>query len=250
MSVPGTKSRALGNGMVTFIQALEAERVEESPERWVFIPQNRTPASMPVARLNVMGQELSVSLPVNPRGLGMDGLSACVMTFISHSYGIDVRAGFHPERRVSAAIQNMVDNGQFAHATMAAEQTAEDMLRSKYEDPVGAALGAIIMYRAGTLSKRSPWLKNLARDFSWLADGKILLASLPQVTNETEAASMLLEASQQRPLFTESFSLLLDALRFWSSDHRQDEIAQALQKVAIKAKQVEWSALTLTTRTP
>jgi hypothetical protein len=172
------------------------------------------------------------------------------MTFDRPSYGIDGRAGFHPERRVSAAIHNMVEKGQFAHATLAAEQTAEDMLRSKYQDPVGAALGAIIMYRAGTLANRSSWLRNLARDFDWLADGKILLALLLEVTDEAEATRLLLEASQQRPLFTESFSLLFDALRHRPSDHRQDEIKQALQRVATQAKQVEWSAFTLTTRIP
>ena len=243
-----TSLNAMLDNDVTFLGSEEAQLVEKSVERWIFEPQRQNPVSMPTAHLKIDGVELSVSLPVNPRG--HSGLAACVMTFDRRSYGIDVRAGFHPERRVSTAIHNMVEKGQFAHATIAAEQTAKDMLRSKYRDPVGAALGAIIMYRAGTLGSRSDWLRNLARGFGWLADGKILLALLPEVTDEAETASLLLEASQQRPLFTESFSLLFDALRRWPSDHRQDEISQALQRVATLAKQTEWSAFTLTTRTP
>ncbi|MCP4897204.1 MAG: hypothetical protein GY906_09570 [bacterium] len=252
--LPSNKAWIAGRGLLTFagvgsVELVEVEGAElrsKSEEYWEFVPKDREPESMPWARLRFRDETLSVSLPVNPRGHG--DLAACSATFAYTNDRFDVRAGFHHKRIVSTAILNMIDRGQFAHATRAAEQTAEDMLMSKYQDPVGAALGAIIMFRAGTLGTREGWLRNLTSDFDWLPDGKVLLAALPGAGDCEEKADLLLRASEQRLLFTESFSLLFDALRCWKSDHRRDEIDRALEDVGKVAHEADWNAFMLTRR--
>lgn len=232
---------------VEFLSADEATLERSEPERWIFLPKSSDPKSMPLARIKIGDDTLEISLPVNP--LGHDEPDAsCVMTFERQDGSLRVRAGFHPDRIVSAAIHSMVEKRQFAQATAAAEATAEDMLQSKYRDPVGAALGALIMYRAGTLAGRRAWLNNLQRDFDWLPDGKILFAVLSKRSDPELTADLLLRASAQRPLFTESFSILFGALREWSSPHHSQEMSEALRQVTRQARRIDWSAFTLTDR--
>ncbi|MEM9386735.1 MAG: hypothetical protein AAGA68_16875 [Pseudomonadota bacterium] len=222
-----------------------AELDECSNERWIFLRTTRRLESVPTAYLRIDDQPISVSLPINPHGY--DDQGACVMTFTEYGNSIYCSAGFHPGRIVSAAIQRMLDKGEFGHATLAAEQTAETMLLEKYSDPVGAALGAIIMYRAGHLARRSEWLANLQHSFDWMPDGKILRAAVLGRSDE-ERAELLIRASDQRPMFTESLSILFDALRAWRSERHDVEISSALEKVASLARRVEWASTTLTVR--
>ena len=229
-----------------FLGADEATLEYRDSDRWIFLPKNSTPKSMPIAHIRIGKDKLNISLPVNP--LGYDERASCVMTFDQHDHNVRVRAGFHPERIVSTAIHNMVEKRQFAQANAAAEVTAEDMLQSKYQDPVGAALGAIIMYRAGTLARRQAWLNNLQRDFDWLPDGKILLAALVSRSDAELAVDLLVRASVQRPLFTESFSILFGALREWRGKLRAKDISAALHRVTALAKRIDWSAFTVTDR--
>ncbi len=233
---------------VHLLRSEECTIIDRTPAMWRFGPTPNSPQSMPTACFRYGNAEISVSLPVNPRGSGTE--SESVVTFSSHKDRLDVRAGFHSARIVSTAILNMVESGQLTHATLAAEQTAEDMLCEKYSDPVGAALGALIMFRAGSLSQRKAWLKNLTRDFDWLPEGKILFAALPHELPCEERADLLLRACKQRPMFTESYSILFETLRGWASDHRRGEIRDAVDAMARTLSDVDWNAFTFTVRKP
>ena len=43
---------------------------------------------------------------------------------------------------------------------------------------IAVALGGLTLHRYGRLRERQDWIENLARDFAWIPDGRILLAAL------------------------------------------------------------------------
>jgi hypothetical protein len=73
-------------------------------------------------------------------------------------------------------IQRIEALADLSSAGRAAEKLGilEETLRRKMECPVGAAIGAALLLRAGALERLHDWPRNLARWFPWLADGAIL----------------------------------------------------------------------------
>jgi hypothetical protein len=220
-----------------------AVSVHEAHDYWLFYPPGQLSA---VPWVSVAGA--FISLPVNPRGHTPTERAALV-NVVEHEMGSSARAWVHPDRKLTSALQHMLGERRVYQAQTVAEATAEDLLYDKYSDPVGAALGAIVLHRAGTLDKRIAWLENLAHDFDWLPDGKILLAAQLSVQRDTSRAFELFNrAAKQRPMFTASFGILLEALRRWpqDSEHRVNasQLAENLGRIAAD---VDWTAFTLTT---
>jgi hypothetical protein len=166
-----------------------------------------------------------------------------------------------PWRMVASAMQHMLVERRYAHAAKVAE-AASDLLLYKYQDPVAAALGALVLYRIGRLGEHAAWVDNLARDFPWLPDGRILKAALlfakADDASGDEAVELLLSCigdrasyKEERVLFTDSYSLLIEGLRRYRAKPRYAaRCGPALEQLADTYPHVEWDLPTFTVRRP
>ncbi len=216
-----------------------------SGETWWFT-HKPLGSGTPSVKIALDGVTRSISLPINPEGHGSEAF--CFVSFERYADGSAARAWVSPARIVSSAVQQMLARGRTFTAHTVVDASAEQLLYDKYRDPVGAVLGALVLYQAGVLQKRLGWLENLARDFTWLPDGRILLGALLLRDQATEqrAISLLLGSGWERPMFTLTFSVLLDVLRTWQN--RSLKAKAALNDVALMAARVDWSASTFTLR--
>jgi hypothetical protein len=199
---------------------------------------------VPTALLDIAGRLARISLPVSPAGYTPSSL--CVVRIEGSPAGAHAHAWIAPERTVANGLQNMLSAGHTLEAASVADEAIE-LLRSKYEDPAGAALGALILFKTGRLQRWEGWVENLARDFPWLPDGKVLLARLrfkPDTQSEG-TLQLALEASNQRMLFAESYSLLLDMLRRWDAFRENILRREAVARLAAEAPYVDWESICL-----
>ena len=205
------------------------------------------PQVVPTALMSFANKQYRISLPVSSDS-PIPEENTCIVGIEETSQGPHLHAWISPTRKVANALQNMLTSGYVIHAGNAAEE-AVDLLRSKYSDPTGAALGAIILHKVGRLRKRTSWVRNLARDFDWLPDGKVFLAILTIDEDKDEALEYALRASKQRMLYTESHSLLLDILRRWpKKDHDDDDKARihnAIRRLSVKSPYIDWDSICL-----
>lgn len=211
---------------------------------WVFEPAENLEA-VPVARFSVKSRPVEISLPLNSSGAYP--LNACTVVAEPTMAGFRLRTSFAPERQVSVALDGMLRSGEFLHGLNVMREATE-LLLYKYEDPPGAALGALVLHRIGHLEERSGWVENLARDFPWIPDGAILLAALLQRDNDGDERNRglgaLLAATEKRPLFTDGLSLAMELLRRW-----EDEASKTVRFDHLKLLSefsVDWGALNLT----
>jgi hypothetical protein len=165
--------------------------------------------------------------------------------------GARAGAWISPERTVGNALQNMLGTGHFGQAAAMADKAIE-LFRSKYEDPTAAALGALVLQRAGRLDRFRSWVENLARDFPWLPDGKVLLAAqLVGTRSERERARALVaQASTQRILYTESYSILLGLLRRWPDMEERSALGAEAARLGKRAPDTDWDSICLSHRLP
>lgn len=144
-------------------------------------------------------------------------------------------------RSIASAMEGMVGAGQIESAARLAGEAIKTLLE-KFVDPTGAALAALILHKAGRLKGRQLQLVQMIERFDWLPDGKILLAS--QLVRDPDmrdfALQLACDASKQRILFTETFSLLLDLLRYWPSDGEISARNEALSRLGKLAPLVDW----------
>jgi hypothetical protein len=200
------------------------------------------------ALLRVGPRSVRISLPISPQTLSPSG--RCVVQVSSTSQGPRAHAWISPERVVANGLQNLLSSGYVIEAARVAD-SARDLLQGKYQDPTGAALGALLLNKVGRLAEYVPWLENLARDFPWLPDGKILLAHVHADGGEpsTEDLELAIEAAGQRILFAETYSLLLDLLRRWPG-HSSDRAQRAAAELGEEAPFVDREAICLATWLP
>lgn len=199
---------------------------------------------VPSALLQIGSRRVRISLPVSPTGWTPSG--SCAVRVECNATGTHVQAWIAPERTVANALQNMLSAGFVLEAAKVADDAVE-LLREKYQDPAGAVLGGLILLKTGGLKRWSSWVENLARDFVWLPDGKVLLAQL-MVERESaseRALALALEASQQRMLYTECHSLLLDLLRRWPRDEARDARQEAIRRLTDYTPDVDWESICL-----
>lgn len=226
-----------------FLEARGAEMVRQTRTLWLFecAPDLDEVAS---ADFRIAGERISVSLPISPSGPTPSGI--CAVRIEEDRHGQHAQAWISPERTVANSMQNMLASGFLLEAADIANDAIE-LLRDKYQDPVGAALGALILGKVGRLRDYQSWLENLARDFAWLPDGKILLAALLFKDFETQerAIELTLAASLQRVLYSETYSLLLDVIRRWPRDSYREERRGVLDALAETTPYVDWEAICL-----
>jgi hypothetical protein len=201
---------------------------------------------VPTAVVGIAGRRLRLSLPISPQTSTPSG--DCVITVERTSAGFHAQAWISPERLVANALQNLLSTGYLLQAVDIANQGLE-LLLDKYADPAAAALGALVLLRAGRLVDHESWMMNLAHAFPWLPDGKVLLAQL-RVAHGTAGPDdlrALIEASGQRLLYAETASLLVDLLRRWPTDTRGGgaRVAHALERVASEAPYIDRGGICL-----
>jgi hypothetical protein len=242
-SVADSAPRAVPSIKLTEVVCAESER---DPAGWRFTPKKRRPSQLPTATFRTPTGKVTVSLPVNPRGHG--SLAECVVKVRTTDSGPVFRSCISPERRVASTLEQMLHRNQLSRAGEVAKN-ARDLLMSKYQDPVGAALGGLVLFRLGLLEPKMDWVRNLARDFAWMPDGKLLLVAL--IVNDpaehNTALDLLLTAATQRPMFVDAFSLMLNLLRRWPTQQGAQARRKALSAWAREAAHIDWASVALCT---
>ena len=224
-----------------------AHRLSEQQNPWM-LKCDDSIEEVPTATINVAGEKWLLSLPSSPHG--SEEFNSCVVTIDQHFSGLKATAWISPSRTVANAMQNMLASSELLSARELAG-TATDLLQSKYQDPTGATLGALVLHKFGLLEQRLSWLENLARDFSWIPDAKILLASeMVRGIEATEdsrkkAFRLTMQASEQRILFTECHSILLDLLRRSFKGRDEDARRSAVKKLGIQSLYIDGDSVCL-----
>ena len=228
---------------IELVEATGATNTGESPGLWSFEGNSQIDA-VPTATLRLNEREVTISLPITPRDVTYR--NSCAVRVDTKPGGFEVRAWISRERTIANAFMNMLASGQMRQAAHMAGH-ADSLLRDKYQDPTGAALGGIILHKVGNLGERVAWVENLARDFAWMPDGKVLLASVLVEKRETldVARQLALEASAQRMLYTDSYSILLDLLRRWPTKHESETHRDAVTKLAARSPYIDWNSMCL-----
>jgi len=200
------------------------------------------PVAVPCARFSILGRKIAISLPVNPKGGFAE--NTCDVVTIINAGKPEVRAWISRERTVARSIQQMVASGYLLQAAEIAGEATE-LLRDKYRDPTGALLGALLLNKIGQLESRLTWVENLARDFSWLEDAKVLLAMLfsKEKARQEEAFLLAIGAVEKRMMFTETYSLLLNLLRRWPCHSRANEALHAAAALVEVASMTNWDSM-------
>ena len=242
------KQERLDNGSPLLLEVKGATLLRESKFLWVFGTEVK-PQAVPTAEIGYAGHKFCISLPISEENVFPE--NSCVVKIEETRSGPKINTWITKERTVANALQNMLASGYPIDAANMASNAME-LLQSKYSDPTGAALGALILYKVGSLGDRFGWLRTLAHSFKWLPDGKVLLAK--QLFNDEdrreEALKLALEASSQRMLYTECYSILLDFLRRWPIDPAFDQYAKArehaVEKLASRSTDIDWESICLT----
>lgn len=160
---------------------------------------------------------------VLPLSVGSEETSQCTLAVHKDGRRRRLSVILNPRRTVLTALRGLVESGKLGPGLDLAQQATE-LLEEKYLDPVGAAYGALILHRFGVLGERLSWVENLARDFAWMPDGRILLAALLMEKDQTERSRgliHLLDATRGTlPIFSGAISLAQSLCRRWPrSDH-------------------------------
>jgi hypothetical protein len=225
----------------------EVERMEAG---WRFVPFGDLKAT-PFAQFATEDRFVVTSLPVNPEGNGVE--RGCTVTVQAGAEAARIVTGFARQRDVAQTLEGLIRSGE-AHTTPKVLAYAEDLLFGKYKDPAAAALGGLTLHRMGRLVERLDWVENLARDFPWLPDGKVLLAATlvhaPEETERARGLAALITAAETRPMFTDGLALLLDLLRRWPADDALELRLEAIDRIAPLTEMVDWSSVSLTTYQP
>jgi hypothetical protein len=228
------------------VQLLEvngASLYKEGRQYWIF-ECTQSLDQVANALFRVGSAKVCISLPVSSDRQFPN--NSCVVKVDETASGPVLNAWISKERTVANALQNMLCTGYtFNAADMAAD--AVDLLCNKYSDPTGAALGALILCKAGRLESWQGWMENLARDFDWLPDGKVLLSKLlyDQRTDMDRACQLAVQASAQKMLYSENYSTLLDLLRRWPKSFDNPARQQAVENMASQASYINWESLCL-----
>lgn len=231
---------------VALLEHAACEPLDQHGSTWTFDPVP-DPTETPMARFDVEGMAVSTSLPVNPRGKVEE--RACSVTFRRRAGRVRLDVGFAKQRRVAWTLEGMVKSSDVV-STAELFRNAEEILFEKYQDPPAAALGGLTLHRIGRLRERSGWVENLARDFAWVADGRVLLAALlsndPDPAERARGLDTLLEVAPRRSLFGDGLALLIKLLRTWPDEAREDERRSALAAITSNPATVDWDAMALT----
>ncbi|CAN5496685.1 hypothetical protein BH10ACT7_BH10ACT7_24680 [soil metagenome] len=208
---------------------------------WRFVP-GVPPIGTATALFTDGGSQWELSLPLNPEGPS----GGCRVDVVDGAPRVTLDEG----RGLALTIDGMLRNDTITSGTSILEQ-ASGLLDGKYNDPVGAALGGLTLHRLGFLADRAQWVENLARDFPWLVDGRVLLAALlrddPDAADRRRGLDALLSAAEGRPVFTDGLSLLVELLRRWPRDTAARKRAEALEGLSYLTGYAIWDSVSLAT---
>jgi hypothetical protein len=213
---------------------------------WTFLPAKDFD-SVPTAMFDVAGRAVNVSLPLNPTARE-PSLAGCRVVVVTTGAGPRLRVTFADGRRVSRMVDGLLRNNAVASG-LGVLDAATELLLHKYSDPPGAALGGLTLHRMGRLPERRPWVENLARDFPWLPDGRVLCAALllrdPAKAEQQRGLSMLMGATRKRPLYTDGMSLAMELLRHWPDPRSEHLRRKNLSALAEYSAYADWNSVPL-----
>lgn len=230
--------------LVTLSQTRQAI-VRELDGGWLFEPRSAL-VDVPYAVFTTGTRTITTSLPINP--VGGFPLDSCIVVPVADDRAARLDVRFVRQRMVASNLEGQLRSGAYADPTSFLDAAVE-LLYNKYQDPTAAALGGLTLHRLGRLRERVSWVANLARDFDWLADGRILEIAL-HASDEDAAErarwlAKLIEVARMRPMFADGYALLLDLLRRWPDGTGADLRASALADVTSRIVGVDWSATAL-----
>lgn len=232
---------------IELLDQVDCTLLEGAGSRWVFdaVP---APSGTPTARFRAGGTVITVSIPAYPSAKAEE--RPCTVTFRRVGGRVRADVGFARQRRVAWTLEGLVKSGDSV-STAELFRNADHVLFEKYRDPIAAALGGLTLHRLGRLRERPWWVENLARDFSWIPDGRVLLAALLERERDERARMRGLDAlvgsAVLRPVFADGRALALKLLRSWPDDDRGDARRQALRAIAAEPGSVDWDAMAFTT---
>lgn len=223
---------------VRLVDVQGANTVRETRTLWIFECQADVD-QVPTATVRIGDTLSEISLPTSPGGAPTPNL--CAVRVEDSTTGPSATAWISPERSLANALQNMLASGKVLHAAHMADQATE-LLHDKYSDPTGATLGALILHKVGRLNRLQSWVENLVSDFGWIPDAKVLLAVMlfDDRSDLQGALNLATEASQQRMLFTECYSILLDLLRRWPKKYEWELRVPSLMALTERSAYIDW----------
>ena len=133
--------------------------------------------------------------------------------------------------------------------------SAEELLMSKMQDPIGATIGGYALLMLNELERVHDWADNLCRWFEWLPDGAVIAAATAGRRADDDHAQELALTAVRRgiPLFSEGLSILGNLVPRLLVD--DDLAADARERLLVAAQPVlslspmaEFGALTSTLR--
>jgi len=228
------------------------ELADHDAATWVFVPSGDL-YRVPWVIFRIGDRRVRMSLPLNPRGTYP--LNSCRVGFVTIGHRTNLRVSFPPERQLTRLVDGLVRHGEITAGVNVLQQASE-LLADKYLDPPGAALGGLTLEGMGLLGTRSAWVENLARDFHWLPDGQVLLASLlrhaPSPDERQRGLDLLLAASSELPLYTDGLSLTMELLRRWPDEAgaSKNERHSMLDKLAEHSAYADWDSVNLSVELP
>lgn len=191
------------------------------------------------------GDELfEVSLPISA---GDHHLSVtCHIKTSSEGPKNNLQINISQSRSLSAALESLFISGQIGPAARLAGRAIHTLMNT-YVDPTGAILAALILKKTGRLGAYKNQLEELSTEFPWLPDAKILLANvlMAKPSERERAIQLAYEASQERILYTESFSILMSLLRYAPEAGNVALCHKALTNIAKIAPDVDWNSIYL-----
>lgn len=220
-----------------------------TPTGWSFEPDDHL-KTVPVVRVVHGEHAWDVSLPVNPGSAMAETCTLDRIEPLPEPGVLPVSVGFPPERGVAHFIEGQLKHNTYSPNTDVLDE-ATTLLNSKYDDPAAAALGGLTLNRFGLLLERASWVENLARDFPWLVDGRILLSALLRDGSDDDrerGLALLLDAARERPLYADGLSLALDLLQRWPDEASSDRRAKGVAELGTLAAYADWSSVSLVTK--
>jgi hypothetical protein len=146
---------------------------------------------------------------------------------------LDVELALAPERRVGRALHGLIETGKVGLAVDLARHAIK-LIEGEHADPISAAYSGLLLQRLGLLEDHARPVENLARDFPWIQDGRILHAAVLSRSRRPAQVrrghQLLLEATRSSPIFADAFSLALALLRRWP-----DEAGEAERQARLEA---------------
>jgi hypothetical protein len=147
-------------------------------------------------------------------------------------------------------IAGYLNSGRADRAVMSMATTAEEMLREKMADPIGAIIGGYALLKLHELDRMHNWPNNLAEIFNLLPDGPVIAGVLAARRGDDEAAAGWFRTATRRgiPIFSEGLSLLAAESNALMQSQRGDalDIAEVARTAAALAPLADFSALCTT----